>query len=378
MKKLIESIIFTGVLSVSFTAFAEESSHKSNAADSGGKQSSANVAATCNCSSGGHATCSAHPGHAGHEGHYSIAPAGIMSDHIHPAGDVMLSYRYMYMSMADNYIGSDKVSDASVISPTGEGYMVTPTSMEMNMHMLGGMWAPHDKVTLMLMAPYIFKSMDHLRRDGARFTSKSDGWSDLKLSSLINVMNINDNLVNLNIGISMPTGSVTERGFVPGPGNTQLPYPMQLGSGSWDLLPGLTYVGEAGKWSWGVQFLANIRLETNKQGYRLGDEYSATGWGAYRWSDWVSTSLRVAATTWDDISGKDSSLAIPAGAVPTADPSLRGGDRVDVFGGINFYLPGVFEGNRLALEVGGPVYQDLNGPQLGNEWMMMVGWQRYW
>ena len=125
--------------------------------------------------------------------------------------------------------------------------------------------------------------------------------------------------------------------------------------------------------------MANVRLETNSQGYRLGDEYSMTGWGAYKWSDWVSTSLRVVGTSWDDVSGKDKSLAIPAGAVPTADPSLRGGDRVDILGGINFYLrEGFLKGHRFALEAGGPVYQDLNGPQLGNEWMVMLGWQKAW
>lgn len=363
MKNLFKNTLLAGVLSASSFSLAEEHAHKAHA-DQGGKQPIDH---------------SDHGGHTGHHDHDILAPVGIMSDHTHEAGGGMLSYRYMYMSMSDNYIGSDKVSDAQIISPSGEGYMVTPTSMEMNMHMLGAMWAPHDEVTLMLMVPYLFKSMDHLRRDGLRFNTESDGFSDLRLSSLIEVMDIHDHRINLNLGISAPTGSITEKGFVPGPGNTQLPYPMQMGSGTWDLLPGLTYLGEAGQWSWGAQFLANIRLDTNSQGYRLGNEYSLTTWGAYRWSDWISTSLRVVGTTWDDIHGKDKSLAIPAGAVPTADPDLRGGDRVDILAGINIYLQdGFMKGHRLALEVGGPVYQDLHGPQLGNEWMLIVGWQKKW
>lgn len=327
-------------------------------------------------------TCDLHTegeGHGGHEDHDILTPVGIMSDHTHHAGGGMLSYRYQYMSMTDNFKGRDKVSDAQMISPSGEGYLVTPTSMDMHMHMLGGMWAPHDKVTLMLMAPYMLKSMQLLRRDGLRFDTRSDGFGDLKLSSLIQVWDRQDHRINLNLGVSAPTGSITEKGFVPGLDNTQLPYPMQLGSGSWGLLPGLTYLGQTGAWSWGTQFLANLRLNENSQDYRLGDEYSLTAWGAYRWSDWISTSLRVVGTTWDDIHGKDKSLIIPAGVVPTADPGLRGGDRVDVLAGINLYMQsGVLQGHRLALEVGAPVYQDLSGPQLGNQWMMMIGWQKNW
>ena len=378
IKNLIKCACIAGISSAAIGAFADEPSSKT-AAEGGGKQTVSDIATSCSCETSGHGSCAAHPDHGGHAGHEFLAPVGIMSDHTHEAGGMMLSYRYMHMSMEDSYIGTDKVSDAWVISPSGGGYMVTPTSMEMNMHMLGGMWAPHDKVTLMVMAPYVLKSMDSLRRDGLRFTTKTDGFSDLRLSSLINVMDIHDHRINLNIGISAPTGSITEKGIVPDLGNTQLLYPMQLGSGSWGLLPGVTYLGEVGKWSWGAQFLANVQLDTNSQGYRLGDEYSFTTWGAYKWSDWISTSLRVVGTTWDDISGNDKNLASPAGAVPTADPDLRGGDRVDVLAGINFYMQkGILKGNRLALEVGGPVYQDLNGPQLGNEWMMIVGWQKVW
>ncbi|MCF6314055.1 MAG: transporter [Verrucomicrobiales bacterium] len=302
-----------------------------------------------------------------------------MSDHTHHAGGGMLSYRYQYMSMSDNFKGRDKISDAQMISPTGEGYMVTPISMEMHMHMLGGMWAPHDKVTLMLMAPYMINTMDHLRRDGFIFNTETEGFGDLRLSALTQVMDLGGHRINLNFGLSAPTGSITEKGFVPGPGNTQLPYPMQLGSGSWGLLPGLSYLGQSGKWSWGTQFLANLRLDTNSQGYRLGDEYSLSSWGAYRWSDWISASLRVVGTTWDDIRGEAKGLMIPPSVIATADPSLRGGERVDVLAGINLYVQeGWLKGHRLALEVGGPVYQDLNGPQLGNQWMMMLGWQKAW
>ena len=33
-------------------------------------------------------------------------------------------------------------------------------------------------------------------------------------------------------------------------------------------------------------------------------------------------------------------------------------------------------GHRLGIELGVPVYQDLNGPQMAGDWMLTVGWQK--
>jgi len=33
------------------------------------------------------------------------------------------------------------------------------------------------------------------------------------------------------------------------------------------------------------------------------------------------------------------------------------------------------DGNRLAIEVGAPVYQDLDGPQLETDLVLVLGWQ---
>lgn len=37
---------------------------------------------------------------------------------------------------------------------------------------------------------------------------------------------------------------------------------------------------------------------------------------------------------------------------------------------------GALRGHRLALEVGAPVYQDVNGLQLETDWVATLGWQR--
>jgi hypothetical protein len=111
-------------------------------------------------------------------------------------------------------------------------------------------------------------------------------------------------------------------GFV----EARLPYPMQIGSGTYDLLPGMTYTGESSFLSWGAQAMGTIRLGDNKNDYRLGNRVDLTAWLAHNWTRWLSTSVRLAWSHWGNINGSDDELN-PA-AVPTADPNRRAGNRL--------------------------------------------------
>ena len=61
--------------------------------------------------------------------------------------------------------------------------------------------------------------------------------------------------LHLNAGLSLPTGDIDEEDDVLAPTGMRptlrLPYAMQLGTGTWDLLPGLTYNGNHHQWGWG-------------------------------------------------------------------------------------------------------------------------------
>ena len=219
-----------------------------------------------------------HHDHAGHAAHATPAPVGVMGDHLHPKGDWMVSYRYMHMNMEGSLKGSNSISNSEIISPTGENFMVTPTEMTMDMHMLGVMYAPTDNLTLMAMAPYIKNSMDHRTRMGTTFTTGSEGVGDVKLGALYGLAEWNRQHLHLNLAISTPTGSINEKDQTP-MGRVRLPYPMQLGSGTWDLIAGLTYGGQEGKWAWGSQAMATVRLQgDNDNDYRLGNRLGITGW----------------------------------------------------------------------------------------------------
>ena len=328
----------------------------------------------------------------------SHAPIGVMGEHMHKKGEYMFSYRFSHMQMKGNRIGNNEVSPGQIATTNPNPFFgipgqppttrVVPTKMSMQMHMFGGMYAPTDWLTLMAMASYVEKSMDHTTFLGPAgigatrtFNTKSSGFGDTKIGAMFklfetNVYNTNHH-AHLNFNISIPTGSLSERANVITPTgatpNLRLPYPMQLGSGTFDALPGITYTGNYRKLGWGGQYMAEIRMERNQAGYAHGDKHTLTAWSSYEWSRWFSTSARVIYKTQETIRGMDPAIVAP---VQTADPRNQGGRQLGVALGFNLLgTHGILKGHRLATEIIIPVYRRLHGPQLETDWRVVAGWQ---
>ena len=306
----------------------------------------------------------------------SHAPIGVMGDHTHGAGEFMLSYRYMFMRMEQNYDGTRSVPDGSFAGPPPAPFRVAPTDMDMTMHMIGAMYAPNERLTLMGMFNLVDLSMNHRNlANGMQFKTESSGLGDSSVAALYRFWENRSTDVaaraHLGLGLLLPTAETDREDLIPGPGITRLPYPMQLGAGSWGLSPSLTYLSQAAAWAWGGQVSARILLSDNDQGYRLGNSWNTTAWASRRLTGNLSISARLSGSHWGNIQGSDSDL-LPL-PVPTADPKRRGGSRLDASLGINALLPGT--SGRLALEVGAPVWQDLEGPQLATEWWTTLGAQ---
>jgi hypothetical protein len=294
---------------------------------------------------------------------------------MHPEGELMLSYRFSHMNMDGNRDNQDGRSTSDVL---GQGFAATPTDMEMQMHMLGMMFAPTDWLTLMTMVPFVDLSMNHVTGMGGRFETKASNIGDVKVTGLVKLWSDANHSFHFNAGVSLPSGSITEKdtALTPmGPRRIRLPYPMQTGSGSVDVIPGVTYVGHSEGFSWGAQALGTIRTHDNDNGYRLGNRTDLTAWVSRSWAPSLSTSLRIAWADWGNISGSDDRLN-PA-LIPTADPDRRGGERLELLPGVNLSLPlGPLGTHRLALELAIPVFQRLDGPQLESDLRVMVGWQK--
>jgi hypothetical protein len=305
------------------------------------------------------------------------APLGVMGDHMHKAGELMLSYRFVYMLMEGSRDESSRIADSDVIRPGGYNFMITPTRMPMQTHLFGLMFAPTGKMTFTAMLPLISYEMEHLHRNGTRFTTNSSGVGDPKVMLLYQLLQFKNQRIHLQAGASIPVGSITERDVTPAsnPDDEQLPYPMQPGSGTVDLLPGITYFGQNGSWSWGGQATGVIRLAKNDNDYRLGNQLKTTFWADLQVSKSISLSARIEGTTWDNVEGSDPAfgLAVQLRTVPTVFADLRSGSSFVTGVGLNLYIPG--SGLRFAFEGLLPVHQELTGPQLEADFTVIAGTQ---
>lgn len=306
------------------------------------------------------------------------APISVMGDHYHDKGEVMFSYRFMYMNMEGLQNGSSVISNTEAHNA---GYMVTPLSMPMKMHMLGAMYAPSDKVTLMAMVNYIEKDMDLQMRNMMTgmilsFSTSSSGLGDIKLGMLYKFINENSGSLHANVGLSIPTGALNAKGATPmsSPNKIQLPYPMQIGSGTYDADLGLTYLGQVETVSWGSQLKATYRFGENEYDYSLGNRYSLNSWFAVKTHKWLSFSARLEGLILSSINGGNSNLNPMM--VTTADTMNSGGKYVNGGLGFNIYaFKGSLKNLRFGFEFSTPLYQNLNGIQLKNKETITAGLQ---
>jgi hypothetical protein len=283
----------------------------------------------------------------------------------------MVLYRYMFMDMDGNRDGTRRLNESNVFA---KGFMVAPTLMTMQMHMAGVMYRHSNDLTLMAMLPYRLLSMDHVTMSGVRFTTQSDGIGDGRLMGRYVLHRWKGQQLRFDAGVSFPTGSTNEKDDMPTGPNQKLPYPMQLGSGTFDLLPGIAYMGQTGAWSWGTQLGGTLRLGRNSEGYSLGEQLAVAVWGTRRWTNWLGTSLRFDGQKEGNIDGQDNDLN--PRLVPTADPNRRARERVDVSLLVDLFgSKGLVQGHRLTAEVRRPIYQFLDGPQLETDWIFAVAWR---
>lgn len=305
------------------------------------------------------------------------APISIMGDHTHAAGEFMVSYRFSTTTMEDLQRGSEEVSYESVLRPNGGLYMVTPTQMTMNMHMVGAMYGVTNRLTLAAMSSYMTMDMDHLTAMGGSFNTQSSGIGDTSISAIYNVFKMPRQRVLFQAGISLPTGSIDEQDVTPASNGSEtiLPYPMQIGTGSYNGILAGTFLGQTSCFSYGSQVYARIPLgDANDNGYKVGNMAKLNSWINFDINDNFSVSGRVEARKVEDIDGANPALN-PL-MVITADTSNSGGEFLDAGVGINFYVPtGSLKNFRLAVEYIQPVVQNLNGVQLKTQEVFRGGVQ---
>jgi len=301
------------------------------------------------------------------------APISVMGDHMHAMGEWMVSYRYMTMDMQGLLKGSDSVQPTMADT----GFMMTamlPKDMTMDMHMFGAMHAISDQWTLMCMINYLDNEMTMQGASMGKMQSK--GLGDLKIGGLYDLARWQDGRrAHLSLGLSAPTGSIDEKS-----GANTVGYGMQLGSGTWDFNPAITYLGQTENYSYGAQLGGVLRIGDNDQGYTLGNRFDATIWGARKITDSLSASLKIDHSCQDEVDGTHKGISnMQRIMTPAKDPDHQGRDLTTVGLGLNyFFQSGALKGHRIAAEWETPIHQKVNGVQLELDSSWTLGWQYAW
>ena len=311
-----------------------------------------------------------------------------MGDHVHHQGEWMFEYKYMNMSMDGNKIGRRSIADAAAFDVNIGGSVTNaqaiPTSMSMEMHMLHIMYGLTDNVTLYINPMYTSLSMDHLRDTpfgtplgpmpglaGQPFSTANSGFDDLAMGALWRVHDGDRDELFLNLGCSAPTGNIDQQTTAPFGAAVDLPYPMRIGSGTFDLRPGVTYKQYFDHGSLGLQYQADLTIADNEENYALGDEHRLNVWFNWLALDRLAFSFRVEHLWINNIDGADQDQnPLTMGFISTNRSDSRGGFWTNLGYGASLL---VGDGYLANFEMVHPIYERLDGIQLSRDWWLTAG-----
>lgn len=291
-----------------------------------------------------------HTHHARADGH---APAGVMFDHMHGKGGLMIGYNAQFMQHSGNWLHSTK----KVNPPQSPNYMMYGDNHKMYMHMLHVMYAPTDNITFTLMPMYTSMNMDMRQANDGSFSNKhkNHGWGDTIIGASYRIFDNQTHSLISTLAFSAPTGKHDKLNASRNPE----PYSMQIGAGIWQVLPSLTYQYREDKINTGVQLSTRQPLKTtNDLGYYKGSQVGGTAWLSYSFHPKISTSMRIQHSKTDDLRGTYKNINLPN--TPAYNTNNYGGRQTLAGLGVNTV---VFDNIRIGAEYMKPVYEKTNGLQ---------------
>lgn len=315
------------------------------------------------------------------------APLGVFGSDVPSVGKISFAISGGFTGMSGSRIGQRIVSPNYIVlttpwffDPTKFDRLV-PKSVLLTSQALAFSYGVTENFAVVAGIGVVQKNLTALTfaaPSGANFLGESyacvRGVNDMEAAGILRVYRNETHRLLISMGMTFPTG----RNDLPFTlllsdgkyGTVRAFYSMQPGSGTYDFLPGVTYGGSSGQYSWGVAYRGRWPLDFNPEGYKYGNLHDFHGWGGYAWSPSITTTLRMTGTTRGHIVGFDPKID---GKSQSANPYFYGGQRVELFGGATIagWIFGI-NAATLSLEAGTPVYQNLNGPQLFRNWQVLT------
>lgn len=291
-----------------------------------------------------------------------------------------LSYQYKYAEF-DGYLNDDSslsfdevLWSGSSELRTDKNFPIVPTVIKQQAHLFSLGYQYSDIISFHVALPVIKQATDHISSvpNYDEFLLETSGFGDTVLSVNYKFVNEDEHKWWFGLGVSFPTGSIDEVGDTPRePGDQQLPYTMQLGSGTVDLPIEFNYQ-HLGNHDFSLRLSAMLRTGSNDRNYRLGNNYRISGKYQLVLSNVVYFFVGSEFQYSSRIQGRDDTLLVdapipyPAGITNAA---FYGGRKVSLKSGLSWRLDEKF---KLNIELSKPVYQHLNGPQPKEVWRSSV------
>ncbi|PPD08198.1 MAG: alpha-amylase [Methylocystis sp.] len=315
------------------------------------------------------------------------APLGVFGSDIAAVGKFSVGFSGVFTGLANSRIGTKIVSPEYIVSTTPwffdprKPVRLVPSSVFATIQSISFSYGVAENFGIVLAAGAVEKrvaALTYAAPSGTRFLGQSyatvAGVTDLEAAAVLRIYRDEVHRVLISLGLTFPTGSnesqfrllLSDGAY----GTVRAFYSMQPGTGTYDFLPGFTYGGVIGRYSWGIAYRGRWPLASNPEGYRYGDLHDLHGWIGYSWIPELTTTLRVTGTTRGPIRGFDPKID---GKSQSANPFFYGGQRVELYGGAT--IAGSLLGldrATFAIEAGMPIYQNLNGPQLFRNWQAIV------
>ena len=287
----------------------------------------------------------------------SHAPSAILADHTHATGGMMFGYKYNSSRGENNYNGN-KIFTRDDISTYYDRHV---TSQVFGTHSFEFMYGLTDKLTLFSNLNFHVNESSYLSKQNNLYTLNSSGIGDLEVQFLYNLV-ANENIkIHSNIGLSLPTGSVSREDINDG----ILPYSMQMGSGHISSVLGFTVFSQFNKFSAGIQPIYKLSLYENSRGYMAGDKLSINYWGAINLSKLISISFRQNYIYLNGIKGQDSELDSTIMILNNKNNS--GYVILNSALGLNFtFNKGFLKNKRISMEYILPTHMSYEGLQVGS------------
>ncbi len=320
-------------------------------------------------------------------------PLNIIGAGIPQPFEFRFKFSQMYMNMEGLRNGTNDITRSKLLGMPAMGkYMAAPKSMDMHMSMFGMAYSFTDDLALMAMfmgsrnrMPMEFSTMMKMSTGVNGFTMESEGLNDTTLLAKYRLYADDDlyptSQLSLLFGANLPTGSISEKFNnhpVAANNSRLLPFGMQLGTGTVDPILGISYQGSSDPFWYGVNLRYTGRWYDNSRGYHKGQEFDYDIFAMYQ--PFANTVLHV------QLNGKNLGrysnepdrqrnngdghvMYNPSNGfmTPLFDPHNYGGYKLYFTAGVQFQP---FPLHIMELSVQVPIHQDLNGPQLKEDFMV--------